>query len=115
MVAARDVPEGMQNLAPNDLPLLAMEYCQGGDLRRVSLLRLWDVGPFGALWNIGRGKGRDLLPSSRSSKSQWTDFTYSIFLFYAFFGVISVRVNQKAESQVPTRKLKKGCVTWSLT
>lgn len=38
VVAARDVPEGMQNLAPNDLPLLAMEYCQGGDLRRVSLL-----------------------------------------------------------------------------
>lgn len=35
MVAARDVPEGMQNLAPNDLPLLAMEYCQGGDLRKV--------------------------------------------------------------------------------
>ncbi|KAK7822977.1 hypothetical protein U0070_025794 [Myodes glareolus] len=34
VVAARDVPEGMQNLAPNDLPLLAMEYCQGGDLRR---------------------------------------------------------------------------------
>uniref|UniRef100_A0A8D0HFK9 IkappaB kinase n=1 Tax=Sphenodon punctatus TaxID=8508 RepID=A0A8D0HFK9_SPHPU len=32
VVAARDVPEGMQN--PNDLPLLAMEYCQGGDLRR---------------------------------------------------------------------------------
>lgn len=35
VVAARDVPEGMQNLAPNDLPLLAMEYCQGGDLRKV--------------------------------------------------------------------------------
>ncbi|XP_061448378.1 inhibitor of nuclear factor kappa-B kinase subunit beta isoform X2 [Rhineura floridana] len=34
VVAARDVPEGMQNLALNDLPLLAMEYCQGGDLRR---------------------------------------------------------------------------------
>lgn len=37
MVAARDVPEGMQSLAPNDLPLLAMEYCQGGDLRKVRL------------------------------------------------------------------------------
>lgn len=37
VVAARDVPEGMQNLAPNDLPLLAMEYCQGGDLRKVRL------------------------------------------------------------------------------
>ncbi|KAK2093520.1 hypothetical protein P7K49_027258 [Saguinus oedipus] len=34
VVAAREVPEGMQNLAPNDLPLLAMEYCQGGDLRK---------------------------------------------------------------------------------
>ncbi|NXI84764.1 IKKB kinase, partial [Rhipidura dahli] len=34
VVAARDVPEGMQKLAPNDLPLLAMEYCQGGDLRK---------------------------------------------------------------------------------
>lgn len=56
VVAARDVPEGMQNLAPNDLPLLAMEYCQGGDLRRVSLLGLWDVGPFESLWNTGRGE-----------------------------------------------------------
>lgn len=37
VVAAREVPEGMQSLAPNDLPLLAMEYCQGGDLRRVRL------------------------------------------------------------------------------
>ena len=37
VVAARDVPEGMQSLAPNDLPLLAMEYCQGGDLRKVRL------------------------------------------------------------------------------
>nr|XP_042701385.1 inhibitor of nuclear factor kappa-B kinase subunit beta isoform X4 [Chrysemys picta bellii] len=34
VVAAREVPEGMQNLAPTDLPLLAMEYCQGGDLRK---------------------------------------------------------------------------------
>lgn len=38
MVAAREVPEGMQKLvAMNDLPLLAMEYCQGGDLRKVSV------------------------------------------------------------------------------
>ncbi|XP_008334355.1 inhibitor of nuclear factor kappa-B kinase subunit beta [Cynoglossus semilaevis] len=35
VVAPRDVPEGMQKLvATNDLPLLAMEYCQGGDLRK---------------------------------------------------------------------------------
>uniref|UniRef100_A0A3Q3M6G4 IkappaB kinase n=1 Tax=Mastacembelus armatus TaxID=205130 RepID=A0A3Q3M6G4_9TELE len=35
VVAAREVPEGMQKLmAINDLPLLAMEYCQGGDLRK---------------------------------------------------------------------------------
>ncbi|AWP07419.1 putative inhibitor of nuclear factor kappa-B kinase subunit beta [Scophthalmus maximus] len=35
VVAAREVPEGMQRMvATNDLPLLAMEYCQGGDLRK---------------------------------------------------------------------------------
>uniref|UniRef100_A0A7N5ZRM3 IkappaB kinase n=1 Tax=Anabas testudineus TaxID=64144 RepID=A0A7N5ZRM3_ANATE len=35
VVAAREVPEGMQKtVATNDLPLLAMEYCQGGDLRK---------------------------------------------------------------------------------
>uniref|UniRef100_A0A674ME13 IkappaB kinase n=1 Tax=Takifugu rubripes TaxID=31033 RepID=A0A674ME13_TAKRU len=35
VVAAREVPEGMQKLmVTNDLPLLAMEYCQGGDLRK---------------------------------------------------------------------------------
>nr|XP_021326646.1 inhibitor of nuclear factor kappa-B kinase subunit beta-like [Danio rerio] len=35
VVAARDVPEELQKLATNDLPLLAMEFCQGGDLRKV--------------------------------------------------------------------------------
>lgn len=35
VVAAREVPAGMLKLlANNDLPLLAMEYCQGGDLRK---------------------------------------------------------------------------------
>uniref|UniRef100_A0AAY5L850 IkappaB kinase n=1 Tax=Esox lucius TaxID=8010 RepID=A0AAY5L850_ESOLU len=35
VVAAREVPEGLQSsLGTNDLPLLAMEYCQGGDLRK---------------------------------------------------------------------------------
>uniref|UniRef100_A0A673ALL0 IkappaB kinase n=1 Tax=Sphaeramia orbicularis TaxID=375764 RepID=A0A673ALL0_9TELE len=35
VVAAREVPAGMHKLlANNDLPLLAMEYCQGGDLRK---------------------------------------------------------------------------------
>ncbi|KAK6468529.1 inhibitor of nuclear factor kappa-B kinase subunit beta [Huso huso] len=34
VVAAREVPEGLQKLNTNDLPLLAMEYCQGGDLRK---------------------------------------------------------------------------------
>ncbi|XP_071379994.1 inhibitor of nuclear factor kappa-B kinase subunit beta [Centroberyx affinis] len=34
VVAAREVPIGMQGLVANDLPLLAMEYCQGGDLRK---------------------------------------------------------------------------------
>ncbi|XP_031426035.1 inhibitor of nuclear factor kappa-B kinase subunit beta isoform X2 [Clupea harengus] len=34
VVAARDVPEALQRQAPSELPLLAMEYCQGGDLRK---------------------------------------------------------------------------------
>ncbi|XP_031712166.1 inhibitor of nuclear factor kappa-B kinase subunit beta [Anarrhichthys ocellatus] len=35
VVAAREVPEGMHEMITiNDLPLLAMEYCQGGDLRK---------------------------------------------------------------------------------
>lgn len=34
VVTARDVPEGMQKLALNDLPLLGLEYCEGGDLRK---------------------------------------------------------------------------------
>ncbi|KAM7018327.1 inhibitor of nuclear factor kappa-B kinase subunit beta [Tautogolabrus adspersus] len=35
VVAAREVPEEMKKLvAPNHPPLLAMEYCQGGDLRK---------------------------------------------------------------------------------
>ncbi|CAJ0927263.1 unnamed protein product [Ranitomeya imitator] len=29
VVSAREVPEGLQKLAPNDLPLLAMEFCLG--------------------------------------------------------------------------------------
>ena len=38
VVAAREVPEEMHELvATNGLPLLAMEYCQGGDLRKVSV------------------------------------------------------------------------------
>lgn len=53
MVAARDVPEGMQSLAPNDLPLLAMEYCQGGDLRKVRLPGWLGAGWLGAA-RLGR-------------------------------------------------------------
>ncbi|KAL4646566.1 inhibitor of nuclear factor kappa-B kinase subunit beta [Arapaima gigas] len=34
VVAGRDVPEELKNQRSNDLPLLAMEYCQGGDLRK---------------------------------------------------------------------------------
>ncbi|TMS03184.1 Inhibitor of nuclear factor kappa-B kinase subunit beta [Larimichthys crocea] len=35
VVAAREVPEEMKKLvATDDMPLLAMEYCQGGDLRK---------------------------------------------------------------------------------
>uniref|UniRef100_A0A3Q3VQP5 Inhibitor of nuclear factor kappa-B kinase subunit alpha n=1 Tax=Mola mola TaxID=94237 RepID=A0A3Q3VQP5_MOLML len=35
VVTARDVPEEMIKLALNDLPLLAMEYCSRGDLRKM--------------------------------------------------------------------------------
>ncbi|KAK5881645.1 inhibitor of nuclear factor kappa-B kinase subunit alpha-like [Gymnodraco acuticeps] len=35
VVTARDVPEEMRHIALNDLPLLAMEYCSRGDLRKL--------------------------------------------------------------------------------
>lgn len=35
VVRARDVPEEMSSIALNDLPLLAMEYCSRGDLRKL--------------------------------------------------------------------------------
>ncbi|KAI1886825.1 hypothetical protein AGOR_G00199790 [Albula goreensis] len=35
VVTARDVPEEMKHIALNDLPLLAMEYCSKGDLRKI--------------------------------------------------------------------------------
>uniref|UniRef100_A0A3Q0S2C3 Inhibitor of nuclear factor kappa-B kinase subunit alpha n=1 Tax=Amphilophus citrinellus TaxID=61819 RepID=A0A3Q0S2C3_AMPCI len=35
VVTAQDVPEEMNQIALNDLPLLAMEYCSRGDLRKV--------------------------------------------------------------------------------
>uniref|UniRef100_A0A665VQZ2 Inhibitor of nuclear factor kappa-B kinase subunit alpha n=1 Tax=Echeneis naucrates TaxID=173247 RepID=A0A665VQZ2_ECHNA len=35
VVTARDVPEEMTQIALNDLPLLAMEYCSKGDLRKM--------------------------------------------------------------------------------
>uniref|UniRef100_A0A671YDY0 Inhibitor of nuclear factor kappa-B kinase subunit alpha n=1 Tax=Sparus aurata TaxID=8175 RepID=A0A671YDY0_SPAAU len=35
VVTARDVPEEMEPIALNDLPLLAMEYCSRGDLRKM--------------------------------------------------------------------------------
>ncbi|KAJ0060368.1 hypothetical protein NL108_010169 [Boleophthalmus pectinirostris] len=35
VVTARDVPEEITHIALNDLPLLAMEYCSRGDLRKV--------------------------------------------------------------------------------
>lgn len=46
VVAARDVPEELQKLATNDLPLLAMEYCQGGDLRKVLHLQKSFLGKY---------------------------------------------------------------------
>lgn len=35
VVTAQDVPEEISHIALNDLPLLAMEYCSRGDLRKV--------------------------------------------------------------------------------
>ncbi|XP_029031829.1 inhibitor of nuclear factor kappa-B kinase subunit alpha-like [Betta splendens] len=35
VVQARDVPEELSSIALNDLPLLAMEFCSRGDLRKV--------------------------------------------------------------------------------
>lgn len=35
VVQARDVPEEFKSIALNDLPLLTMEYCSGGDLRKL--------------------------------------------------------------------------------
>ncbi|XP_030626745.1 inhibitor of nuclear factor kappa-B kinase subunit alpha [Chanos chanos] len=35
VVTARDVPDELNHIALNDLPLLAMEYCSKGDLRKV--------------------------------------------------------------------------------
>ncbi|KAL6487067.1 hypothetical protein MHYP_G00036930 [Metynnis hypsauchen] len=35
VVTARDVPEEMKHISLNDLPLLAMEYCSRGDLRKL--------------------------------------------------------------------------------
>lgn len=35
VVHAREVPEELSSIAMNDLPLLAMEYCSKGDLRKV--------------------------------------------------------------------------------
>lgn len=35
VVQARDVPEEFSSIALNDLPLLTMEYCSRGDLRKV--------------------------------------------------------------------------------
>lgn len=37
VVQARDVPEEFKSIALNDLPLLTMEYCSGGDLRKVPI------------------------------------------------------------------------------
>lgn len=36
VVQARDVPAELSSIAINDLPLLAMEYCSKGDLRKVA-------------------------------------------------------------------------------
>lgn len=40
VVTARDVPEEVTHISLNDLPLLAMEYCSRGDLRKVRLVNV---------------------------------------------------------------------------
>lgn len=35
VVQARELPEELSSITLNDLPLLAMEYCSRGDLRKV--------------------------------------------------------------------------------
>lgn len=45
VVTAREVPEEMKFIALNDLPLLAMEYCSRGDLRKVSALKVPSFSP----------------------------------------------------------------------
>jgi serine/threonine protein kinase len=37
VISAMDVPT-ILDVMPNELPLLAMEYCSGGDLRRVCVV-----------------------------------------------------------------------------
>lgn len=41
IVTAQEVPEEVEPIALNDLPLLAMEYCSRGDLRKVRGLILF--------------------------------------------------------------------------
>lgn len=43
VVTARDVPEEVTHISLNDLPLLAMEYCSRGDLRKVRLQEFFIV------------------------------------------------------------------------
>lgn len=43
VVHAREVPEELNSIALNDLPLLAMEYCSRGDLRKVPLIQSFNI------------------------------------------------------------------------
>ncbi|XP_064421554.1 inhibitor of nuclear factor kappa-B kinase subunit beta [Latimeria chalumnae] len=78
VVAARDIPEGMHKLATNDLPLLGMEYCEGGDLRKhlnnfdnccgmkegAVLILLWDIASALRYLHENRIIHRDLKPEN---------------------------------------------------
>ena len=102
VVAARDVPEGMQNLAPNDLPLLAMEYCQGGDLRKVRLPGRWGAACLGG----GSGEAFHRFHHQEAQGAMVTSaiaFPPSIPRPCPVWGV-----NQETESEALTRKSGKG-------
>lgn len=52
VVQAREVPEELMSISINDLPLLAMEYCSRGDLRKVPSGYFIMINHVVAFWKI---------------------------------------------------------------